>query len=61
MPPVITSRQNPNTVQGSIRDNMCDTGTWLNETPSKRRSTIAMVPTNSMMLITWVDSVIAYM
>jgi len=37
---VITSRQKPNMVQGSIRDNMCDTGTWLNETPSKRRSTI---------------------
>src|ERR1700723_614693 len=48
------------TVQGSIFESICDTGTLVYEMPNNRRSTIAMVPTNNMMDITCVDSVIAY-
>src|ERR1700690_4146010 len=59
--PVMTRSTKPATVQGSIFESICDTGTLVYEMPNNRRSTMAMVPTNSMMDITCVDSVIAYM
>src|SRR5277367_2280533 len=58
--PVIANSTNPAIVQGRILESICETGTLVKEMPKSRKSTIAMVPTNSMMDITWVDSVIAY-